>query len=159
LARIMEAMSPMARFVIALALAAGALVAPVGCAFPPDLGEGRIHCASDGSCPPDYHCAVDKRCYKSGGPDLGGGGVADMSTKCLPTCNVACSPCCQETCANMDSCEVDCPVGGCDCRMGCVKTKSCSLNCNAQGRCTGTVVDATTAELTCNANSSCNFVC
>ena len=36
-----------------------------GC-FAPNLGQGQIHCADDGSCPPNYQCAGDRRCYSLG---------------------------------------------------------------------------------------------
>jgi hypothetical protein len=53
---------PMSRSIIVLAA-----VALAGCAFSPSFGEGQVACAADGTCPPSYVCAADKRCYSQGG--------------------------------------------------------------------------------------------
>lgn len=55
------------------------LLAAAGC-FPPDLGEGRIACGSDGACPPGYVCsAVNNRCYSKNFPVVVDGGARDQS--------------------------------------------------------------------------------
>ena len=48
----------MKAFVFAFALALGA------CSFSPDIADGTIACAPDGTCPPDFACGEGARCFR-----------------------------------------------------------------------------------------------
>lgn len=107
-----------------------------GC-FTPDLGEGKVLCGTNSTCPPGYSCAVDGRCYSSG-RDLGGAAVdfaLCMKTGCAAqACGVISDSCggtidCGDNCATGTSCG----GGGTPHLCGCPTSVSCGpKNCGTQ---------------------------
>jgi hypothetical protein len=143
--------------------------------FPIDFGEGRVACGSDGSCPPNYHCA-EGRCYRYSSPDSGSmsGSSPDLRASCSSN---DCSPpdlrgsCSSNNCSPPDllgSCFLNACSGGngCSCPGSCQCSFDCSQpNCNATSTssgatlltCTGT---STRCQLDCRgASGSCALAC
>jgi hypothetical protein len=125
------------------------VAAVVGC-FPPDLGDGKIKCASTGErCPPNYYCHADNLCWKAqssgGNPDLSGGNYDLTGGGCVNG---------QRLCINNDSQSAVCQGGVPVADRTCPPTSTCSkgycqppagaMACKrpcAQGVCTPFVVN------------------
>jgi len=69
------------RLAFAVAAVAACAIALGGCG--PKLSNDGLTCGSAGACPPGYHCAVDKRCWKTGqnpsGSDMSASIGGDMN--------------------------------------------------------------------------------
>jgi len=98
-----------------------------GCVFSPNLGDGQIRCASDGTCPPGQSCGGDNFCRRSSDSPVDAG-------SCVPLhCYVGwCGPV-DDGCGHMIDCGSCNPGsgGGPVDMSGCVPSRSCvaGLSC------------------------------